>query len=310
MSIIVAYGITTLAAFVLAISYGALVKKKELWLMLLFISVVIVNFGYFSLSVSKTLSEALLANRVSYLGSVFLPLCMLMTIRNVCHVKNEQWNLIALIIISFLIFLVTATPGYTNWYYRDVSLQLVQGSATLEKIYGPLHWLYYIYLLAYFGMMIGVIVALGVKKRNSYKKQSLILLFIVFLNIVIWLIEQWVEWKFELLSISYIVSELALLILYQRNQAGNEAEAVPMQSVAEDLVIDADEVLSQWEAVSLLTAREKDVLREILKSKKRKEIADILCVTEHTVKKHTANIFSKFKVSNRKELFEKMKREK
>jgi len=90
VSIIVAYGITTLAAFVLAISYGALVKKKELWLMLLFISVVIVNFGYFSLSVSKTLSEALLANRVSYLGSVFLPLCMLMTIRNVCHVKNKQ----------------------------------------------------------------------------------------------------------------------------------------------------------------------------------------------------------------------------
>ena len=251
MSIIVAYGITTLAAFVLAISYGALVKKKELWLMLLFISVVIVNFGYFSLSVSKTLSEALLANRVSYLGSVFLPLCMLMTIRNVCHVKNKQWNLIALIIISFLIFLVTATPGYTNWYYRDVSLQLVQGSATLETIYGPLHWLYYIYLLAYFGMMIGVIVASGVKKQNGYKKQSLILLFIVFLNIVIWLIEQWVEWKFELLSISYIVSELALLILYQRNQTNNEEEAVPTQSVAENLVIDADEVLSQWEAVSL-----------------------------------------------------------
>ena len=53
-------------------------KKREPWFLVLFSSIFIVNAGYFWISVSRTLSEALLANRISYLGSVFLPLSMLM----------------------------------------------------------------------------------------------------------------------------------------------------------------------------------------------------------------------------------------
>ena len=82
----VAYAITSVAALLLAIGYWSFVKKKNTWLQLLFVSVVIVNCGYFALAISKTLAEALLANRISYLGSVFLPLCMLMTIMDVCRV--------------------------------------------------------------------------------------------------------------------------------------------------------------------------------------------------------------------------------
>ena len=86
----IAYGITSAAALLLAAGYWSLVKKKNTWLQLLFVSVVIVNCGYFALAISKTLPEALLANRVSYLGSVFLPLCMLMTIMDVCRVNYTK----------------------------------------------------------------------------------------------------------------------------------------------------------------------------------------------------------------------------
>ena len=132
----------------------------------------------------------------------------------------------------------------------------------------------------------------------------------VFLNIAIWMIEQWADFEFEFLSISYIISELLLLLLYRKNQMMDKNDEDAVRCAGEVPVINVEEVLERWEAVSLLTAREKDVLREILREKKRKEIADTLCVTEHTIKKHTANIFSKFQVSSRKELFEKMNREK
>jgi DNA-binding CsgD family transcriptional regulator len=44
----------------------------------------------------------------------------------------------------------------------------------------------------------------------------------------------------------------------------------------------------------------------MLQDKKRKDIADELSVTGHTIKKHTAHIFAKLEVTNRKELHEKL----
>ena len=60
------------------------------------------------------------------------------------------------------------------------------------------------------------------------------------------------------------------------------------------------------DATTTLTVREKEVFLEILKNKKRKAIAEELCVTESTVKKHTSHIFAKLGVSSRVELFEKL----
>ena len=51
--------------------------------------------------------------------------------------------------------------------------------------------------------------------------------------------------------------------------------------------------------------REREVLRFILQKRKRKDIAQVLFVTESTIKKHTSNIYKKLDVANRSELFEK-----
>lgn len=48
-----------------------------------------------------------------------------------------------------------------------------------------------------------------------------------------------------------------------------------------------------------LTKREKEILLCISKGKSNQEIATDLCITEHTVKKHTSNIFEKLKLRDR-----------
>lgn len=53
--------------------------------------------------------------------------------------------------------------------------------------------------------------------------------------------------------------------------------------------------------VESLTKREYDVLMEISKGKTNNEIARNLFISEHTVKKHIGNIFSKLHLSNRTE---------
>ena len=52
---ITTYAIMAMIATVLLIGYCALVRKKEPWLLLLYVCVTIVNVGYFLLSISKTI---------------------------------------------------------------------------------------------------------------------------------------------------------------------------------------------------------------------------------------------------------------
>ena len=305
------YGILAGISLMLLIGYGALVKKKEMWLLLLFASIFLVNAGYFSLSMSKTLEEALLANRITYLGSVFLPFFMLMTIAGVCNHPCKKWVIGMLLCINVIVFLIAASPGYTDWYYKDVALVFVDGAAKLEKVYGPWHNIYFVFLFSYFAMMVGLIIRAARKKWLHSPKQAILLLVVVLLNILFWLVEQMINWNFEFLSVSYIISELLLLCLYSMLQDIEELQkqVQPVAAVAEPVKAEQksmEDIVEHWSAVADLSPREKDVFRELLTDKKRKEIAEALFVSENTVKTHTSHVFSKMEVLTRKELIEKV----
>ena len=308
------YGILVGVSLLLLIGYGALIKKKEMWLLLLFASIFLVNAGYFALSASKTLGEALLANRIAYLGSVFLPFFMLMTIVDVCHYPRKKWMVGILLCVNVVVFLIAASPGYMEWYYKDVALVFVDGAAKLQKVYGPLHKVYFVYLFSYFAMMVGVIFRSVRKKLVDSPKQAFLLLVVVLLNIMFWLVEQMINWDFEFLSVSYVISELLLLVLYSMLQdyAELQLQTVPQPAETEetDTMDDLEQKAAHWAEVAQLSPREKEIFWELLTDKKRKEIAETLCISENTVKTHTSNVFSKLEVSTRNELIEKVKNDK
>ena len=68
----IVYGIMLVVAIVLLILYCSLIKAKEPWLVALFACVCIVNLGYLLLSTSNTVNFALFANKIAYLGQIFL----------------------------------------------------------------------------------------------------------------------------------------------------------------------------------------------------------------------------------------------
>ena len=302
------YGIDTVLALLLACGYCAIVRKKEIWLIWLYFSVFVANLGYFALSISKTVEEALLANRLAYLGCVFLPFFMLMTIMKVCKVKCTILMRIILMAVSSVVFLIAVSQGYLKLYYKEVSLVFVNGMAKLEKVYGPLHSLYYVYLFAYFVLILAVIAFAVYKKKVTSYKHAALLAVVVFLNIVIWLVEQLINWDFEFLSVSYIASELLLLFLYGMIQDYESAmQSNPVVKNANGLSsISMDVLKSKWEKVNTLSGREMDVFQKMLEEKKRKEIAEELCITENTVKKHISSIFSKLEIDNRNALYDKI----
>ena len=311
MNLSIIYGVAAALALLLAVGYCTMVKQKGNWLIWLYFSVFIANLGYFTLSISMTLEEALLANRLAYLGCVFLPLFMLMTMLKVCKIEcNKLWRTV-LIVFSTVTFFVAASQGYLPWYYKEVTFTRIDGIAKLHKVYGPLHALYFVYLFLYFALMIGVICYATRRKKIATYKQAGLLAVVVLFNIAIWLVEQFVHWEFEFLAVSYIVSELLLLFLYGMIQDYEEllakTGAQQQREIAtEDAALRPVLTLAEWPELKQLSSRERDVLDKILEDKKRKEIAEELFITENTVKKHTTSIFAKLGVASRGELFEKL----
>ena len=314
----VVYMITTGIAFALLIGYTALAKKKENMFVFLFVAVFIINLGYAFGSASTTLQEALLANKISYTGAVFLPLLMLIIIMDECRYNRNKIFIGVLMCISGLIFFLTMTPGYTTWYYESAELIFINGGASLVKTYGPLHELYLYYLVLYFVAMIAAIIWAIIKRKSHTRKIPLTLLALVFCNILIWFIEQKVNFNFEFLSISYLITELWMLFLYNmmylyeetspykncnavcRDSAEHETSKV--EDFDREYIPDIQEIIKIWPSVAQLTAREQEVFKEIISGKKRRDIADELCVSENTIKKHVSNIFAKLEVSSRADI--------
>lgn len=314
-SFTIIYAAAAVLSLLLLIGYCFLVPKRDSWFLLLFASVFVVNVGYFTLSISQALGEALLANRISYLGSVFLPMSMLMIILNATKTQHPKWLWPSLVGIGLVIFLITASPGYLDIYYREATLIKVNGASALDKEYGPLHFLYMVYLLGYFGSMIAVIISAMCKRQLSSPAHAIILLIAVFVNICVWLIGQLVNIEFEFLSVSYVITELFLLGLHVilmeterlRQNLANQAvpaEApvpAPAPSSKPDLQQQSHHFLKGLEE---LTQTERMVFDAYVNGLSTKEVMAKLNIKENTLKFHNKNLYSKLGVNSRKQLLE------
>ena len=311
---IVTYAVMAVIALALLIGYSVLVRKKEPWLLLLYICVAIVNVGYFLISISKTVGFAIFANDIAYVGSVFLSMSMLLTIVKLCGFEIKKNLIITLGSIGILMFLVIATSGILPWYYKEVELVFVDGAAKLKKVYGVLHPMYMLYLLGYFSAMVACIVQSIRKKMIASQRHASLLAAIVFGNIAVWLVEKFIPWNFEFLSVSYLFSEIILLGLYWMMQDYIRSDLIPqpVKEVSRPAPIDIAtmpieekilKVLSFLPEGELLAPREREILELVLQNKKRKEIAEELCLSENTIKTYTRTLYGKVGVSSREELY-------
>jgi len=323
-SITIVYGSVAVLSLLLLIGVFLLVHKNRVWFILLFSSVLVVNIGYTLLSVSTCLEMALWANRVSYLGSVFLPFAMLMIILNVTGTTHPKWLHGALGALSILVFLIAASPGILPIYYKEVSFAIVNGVSTLVKVYGPLHPLYLVYLLGYFAAMVSVIIRAQIKKTIDSTAHAVILAIAVLVNIGVWFIEQITRIDFEMLSISYIISELFLLGIhlvmneYQRMKKivrqmesvqSYKPEETPapdrmLQRPAADQAIAPERVEFFMMGLKTLTPTERTIYDAYIARVTTKEIMANMSIKESTLKFHNRNLYGKLGVSSRKELLE------
>lgn len=310
------YGAVSVLSVLLLLGYLLWEKKKERSFIFLLSCVAIANTGYFLLAAAHTLPMVMFANGLSYFGGAYSMLAMLFIISDVCQMKERKWLRGIFIGISTAAFALAASGDWLGLYYRSVEIVSVGGMTKLVKEYGPLHILYTVYLLSYVLIMVAVIWYAAKKQRLSSFKYTLLLLVAVLLNIGVWAVEQCLNEDFEFLCVSYIVTEVILLLLYGMLrdygiiQSGGQIISVQTltrlntQRIAPGALPSGMEDLFHTfaERVKTLSSAERRILNYYIEGYDTADIPDLAFISIHTVKKHNRSIYQKLGVASRDEL--------
>ena len=290
-------------------------KKKKRFLVL-FSCFAVSNCGFFLLSICKSILVAKIANAMSYYGGAFSILVMLRIICEVCQMRKRKWLNWGLFAITLAVATLAAGGDWLGLYYRSVSLNIINGTTHLVKEYGPLHSLYALYLAGYVVLMLLCIAYAAKTKRLSSPKYTLFLLVTVLLNVGVWLVEQAIDEEFEFLSVSYMITEILLLLIYNmlcdygiiRPETG--VLSVQMLTQLNTRQVDPaalppgmeDMFRSFSEKAKTLSSAERRILNYYIDGHDIAEIPDLAFISIHTVKKHNRSIYQKLKIASRDEL--------
>ena len=158
--------ISVLYLFILLNRFGT---KVSTYYILLSICIILVNYGYWQISISATLEEALAASRVSYLGSSYISFFMICCIAQLTKTKMPVAIQAVGLSMSSVVAALAMTIGHSDIYYKGAQFYRVDGFSYLVKDYAPAHWLFTLQIVLSMGYGFFMIaVAFSKQKKVSY----------------------------------------------------------------------------------------------------------------------------------------------
>ncbi|MBR6627090.1 MAG: hypothetical protein IKL04_03820 [Lachnospiraceae bacterium] len=191
-------------------------KNQNSGQLFLFTATVLGNMGYLAQAVAQETETALLANRLIYTGSIFMPFCLMMTIADLCEMGFPRKLKHFLLVWSFVVLIFSYSVGYSTLYYRNVSLEKAYGISYLVKEYGPAHNLYTFLLLFEVLMCFGIIIKTMLSEKSFSRKTSWELLLALSLSTLVYGGEKVLGTEISLLPVAYCLSSFLYLHVCKR----------------------------------------------------------------------------------------------
>ena len=191
-------------------------RRYNVYFTLEFTVLPIACFGYLQEQIATTLDHIILAKQLSYLGGTFGTLFMTLCICYLCKFNLSKNIRRILFAIIFMIYLTILIIPQTNFFYRDMSVNVVNGVTVFSKKYGPAHVVFNVILFALFTLNF-IAVLRGMGKRYDVSLTTTVLLFIAVLtNFVAFFFGRMFLKNLELIPIGYVASQILMLFLPER----------------------------------------------------------------------------------------------
>ena len=181
-------------------------KEQNIYQVLIFITGLVCNIGYFTLAISKSIDMAIVCNNITYLGGVFLPLCVLLRTADLCRIRLSNGLVASLTSFSVIVLMLVFTTGYSDIYYSNVSIEKVYGATRMVKDYGPAHNTYRVLLALYLIVTVGVVVNAFKSRKNFTKRTVFTMVANLLIPCAVYVAERSFNCPVELLPFAYTFS--------------------------------------------------------------------------------------------------------
>lgn len=202
-------------------------KKINYYFTIMFLLMVLSSLGYLTSALSTTTSEAVLANKIIYLGGCFVPPVLFFSICAVCNLKIKGWCKNLLYIFSLFVYFMVLSTGFSEIYYKkNFTLTSVYGCSVLGYEYGPGHFTFYIIIYGYIIMGVLTLIYTLHKKHTVSKKSVFTLLMLEIVNTLLFIISRVLDFSFEIMPAMYVLDGWILLYIHRRTSMYNIKDCV------------------------------------------------------------------------------------
>lgn len=187
-------------------------KKTSYYSKLLLIIMCVANLGYLAVGISTTLEEAILANKITYIGGCFMPPIMAACMCSICNIKINRLVKYICILFSVAVYTMVLGTGFSDFYYIDIRLGKFYDATTLNVAYGPGYIFFYIILYGY--MIADVVITIIAFVKKHVSKSSLYLLITLqLITITSFLLGRAINPALEVMPAVYVINGFILVII-------------------------------------------------------------------------------------------------
>ncbi len=149
--------------------------------LMMFMTTLISNFGYASSVYANTLEGAMAGNLISYVGSIFTILFMLVVVVDMCGKRFFFTLRVALLLCAVVISVVVASTTETNLFFKMSEIGTLYGLTVINHQNGPFMFFYIGYLsVINIAAFVVVIHSIFTKKRVSRRTLYMLLSMLIF----------------------------------------------------------------------------------------------------------------------------------
>ncbi|MCQ2104135.1 MAG: HD domain-containing protein [Fibrobacter sp.] len=182
------------------------------------IIVIISSFGYYFLSISRTLEEALYSQIIGYVGGVFLPVFFFFLVLEICHLDLSRFVKVVLVLGQCCIYGFVCTIGRNELFYKSVEMHLDNGMVVLDKVYGPFHMLAIGSMYLYLFLAFAVVIYALVKKKSVDVKNTITMLVLMAIATDVYVMEKVLGLEHTIIPLAFDVLMFgALFPIYDSN---------------------------------------------------------------------------------------------